>query len=1034
MLNHIIEWVIQRRWLVLALGGVLAVVGLISLSQLPFDAMPDITPVMVQVNTSIPGYAPEDVESQVTMSVERELSGLAGLQEIRSISKFGLSQVTCVFEEGSDVYRARQQVSERLSTVELPAGIEHPRLGPISTGLGEIFHYIVISKTGDPTAAREAQDWVLKPQLQTVPGVVEVNSWGGYEKQYQVLMDPARLAAFRLTVADVVQALGRGHQNVGGGITTRAGEQFVVQGVGALTKREDIEQITIDNRNGTPIHVDDIGEVVIGHALRMAAVTYNGTGEAVLGLGFMLTGENPQRVAKDLDRQLKEAIKTLPKGVEAHVVYERSHLVDQVLDTVQHNLFFGATLVIAVLFLFLGNFRASILVALSIPLSMLFAFSLMLKAGVAGSLMSLGAIDFGLAVDNSVIQVENVMRRLGHNSGERSRLQVIKDAILEVRKPTMFGELIIMLVYLPILTLQGVEGRLFQPMALTVIFVLMGSLLLSFTVIPALCALFLPVKVKEREPKIVDQLRRLYQPVLNWAFRNTRMVLASAAFLVVVAVVVFLRLGSEFVPRLSEGSIVINMIRLAGISLDQSKENGQHVEAILKDKFPDEVAEVWTRTGTPELATDPMGVELSDVFVSLKPRKEWKRADNQQELVALMDDELSDLPGMNLVFTQPIEMRFNELVAGIRTDIGIKIFGDDLTVLKEKSELVEKIVKETKGMADVNTEQISGQPILRIEVDHEALSRYSLSSADVLEAIQTLGGTAVGEVREGQRRFDLVARMDKDFTQTPEAMDGILLPAPRGELVPLSQVAHLMQVEGPSTISREWGKRRVVVQCNVRGCDVGSFINEIRTRIDKEVPLDAGYYVRYGGQFENLERARARLMIVVPLALLLIFGLLYWTYKSARDAILIFSGVPLAAVGGVFALALRQMPFTISAGVGFIALSGIAVLNGLVLVSSIRHLQQEGKSFVDAIHTSGSLRMRPVIMTALVAALGFVPMAFSKGVGAEVQRPLATVVIGGILTSTFLTLVVLPVLYKLAGRPRRLHESDSGTSDEGDTL
>jgi heavy metal efflux system protein len=486
---------------------------------------------------------------------------------------------------------------------------------------------------------------------------------------------------------------------------------------------------------------------------------------------------------------------------------------------------------------------------------------------------------------------------------------------------------------------------------------------------------------------------------------------------VLLAAGMFLRLGSEFVPRLSEGSIVINMIRLAGISLDQSKENGQHVEAILKAKFPDEVAEVWTRTGTPELATDPMGVELSDVFVSLKPRKEWKLTDNQQELVALMDEELSDLPGMNMVFTQPIEMRFNELVAGIRTDIGIKVFGDDLEVLKEKAEQVERIVKETKGAADVNTEQISGQPVLRIEVDHEALSRYSLSSADVLEAVQTLGGTPVGEVREGQRRFDLVARMDKDFTRSPEAMDGILLPAPKGELVPLSQVAHLRQVEGPSTISREWGKRRVVVQCNVRGRDVGSFIDEIRTRINKEVPLDAGYYVRYGGQFENLERARARLMIVVPLALLMIFGLLYWTYKSARDAVLIFSGVPLAAVGGVFALALRDMPFTISAGVGFIALSGIAVLNGLVLVSSIRHLQQEGNSFVDAIHASGSLRMRPVIMTALVAALGFVPMAISNSVGVEVQRPLATVVIGGILTSTLLTLIVLPVLYKLAGRP-----------------
>jgi cobalt-zinc-cadmium resistance protein CzcA len=1023
MLNTIIEWVLEHRWLVLALGGVMAIVGMISLSQLPFDAMPDITPVIVQVNTSIPGYAPEDVESQVTMSIERELSGLAKLEEIRSISKFGLSQVTCAFAEGTDLYRARQQVSERLVTVELPEGVERPRLGPISTGLGEIFHYIVIGRTGDSTAAREAQDWLLKPQLQAVPGVVEVNSWGGFEKQYQVLMDPSRLAAFKLTVADVMQALQRGHRNVGGGITSRAGEQFVVQGVGALTKREDIERITIDTRNGTPIRVQDIGDVVIGHALRNAAVTYDGQGEAVLGLGFMLTGENPARVAKELEQQLQHAKETLPPGVEAHVVYERSRLVDHVLQTVEHNLFYGAALVIAVLFLFLGNVRASILVALSIPLSMLFAFNLMLKAGVAGSLMSLGAIDFGLAVDNSVIQVENVMRRLSDNSAKRNRRQVIRDAILEVRKPTMFGELIIMLVYLPILTLHGVEGKLFQPMALTVIFVLTGSLLLSFTVIPALCAIVLPANVRGREPRIVDRLRQLYQPSLDWAMHHARAVLVGGALLILMAAFVFLRLGSEFVPRLSEGSIVINMIRLAGVSLDQSREGGERVEAILKEKFPDEVEDLWTRTGTPELATDPMGVELSDVFITLKPRDEWKRARNQSELVSLMDEELSDLPGMNLVFTQPIEMRFNELVAGIRADVGIKIFGDDLDVLKEKAEQVEAIVNETRGAADISAEQITGQPVLRIEVDHDALSRYSLSSADVLEAVQTLGGATVGEVREGQRRFDLALRMAPDYSRSPEALDGILLPAPRGELVPLSQVAHLRQTEGPSTISREWGKRRAVVQCNVRGRDVGSFVDEIRDRIKREVALDPGYYVRFGGQFENLERARTKLMIVVPLVLLLIFGLLYWTYNSVSDAILIFSGVPLAAVGGVFALAIRGMPFTISAGVGFIALSGIAVLNGLVLVSSIRQLQQEGNSFVDAIRASGSSRLRPVVMTALVAALGFVPMAFSNSVGAEVQRPLATVVIGGILTSTLLTLIVLPVLYRLAGRPLKTEEN-----------
>jgi cobalt-zinc-cadmium resistance protein CzcA len=1017
MLTKIIEWVIAYRGLVLALAGLLCISGLISLWNLPFDAFPDTTPILVQVNTTVPGYAAEDVEAQVTAMVERELSGLAGLMEIRSISKFGLSQIICVFEDRTDIYQARQQITERLTTVELPEGVDRPKLGPVSTGLGEIFHYIVVAKSEEPTLAREVQDWVIKPQLQTVPGVVEVNSWGGYEKQYQVLVDPERLVALNLTLSEVIEALSRGQQNVGGGVTNRAGERFVVQGVGALTKREDIEQIVIDTRDGTPIHLHDIGEVAIGHELRMAAATYNGQGEAVLGLGFMLTGENSHRVARDLAQQLENAKKTLPPGIDAHAVYDRTQLVDQILDTVKHNLTFGALLVMAVLFAFLGNFWASLIITLAIPLSMLFAFNLMWQMGIVGSLMSLGAIDFGLAVDNAVVQIENVTRRLSHGSDGRSRLQIIRDAIIEVRKPTMFGGFIIMLVYLPILTLQGVEGKLFRPMALTVIFVLGGSMLLSFTVIPALAASFMPKKPKEREPRAVEWLRRIYQPALEWALRFRKTVLVSALILILAAGFMFTRLGSEFIPKLSEGSIVINMIRLAGISLEQSVENGERVEKILKEKFPDEIAEIWTRTGTPEVATDPMGVELSDVFMSLKPRREWKKARNQQDLVARMDEELSDLPGMNVVFTQPIEMRFNEMIAGIRTDLGVKIFGDNLDTLEAKAEQIAEILRSTEGAADVNVEQITGQPVLRIEVDRKALSRYSLSSADVLEAIQSLGGIVVGEVRQGQRRFDMVVKLDTNYSCSPEAIDRLLLPAPKGELVPLSQVTRFNQTEGPSTITREWGKRRTVVQCNVRERDIGSFVKEVQQRIEEEVSFAPGYYVRFGGQFENLERARNRLMIVVPLALLMIFGLLYWAYKSGRDALLIFSGVPLAAVGGVIALAVRGMPFTISAGVGFIALSGIAVLNGLVLVSSIRHLQREGVPFLEAIRTSGSVRMRPVIMTALVAALGFVPMAISQAVGAEVQRPLSTVVIGGIITSTLLTLIVLPVLYRVAGRP-----------------
>ena len=1019
LLNRWIEIVIRRRWLVLVLAAGMALVGFISLTRLPFDAFPDTTPVLVQVNTVLPGYAAEDVESQATAAIERVLTGIKGLEEIRSISKYELSQVTCVFRDGTDLYRARQQVTERLMGAELPDNVDPPTLGPVTTGLGEIFHYVVVDtlRPLEATRAREVQDWLIRPQLQTVPGVAEVNSWGGFEKQFQVLVDPERLAPLHLTIETVLEALRQGQHNVGGGVVNRSDERFVVQGVGQLTTREEIEAIVVETRSGTPILIRDIAEVAIGHQQRSAVMTYGGQGEAVLGLGFMLSGENSHQVARQLARKLQEIKQGLPAGVDAHVVYDRTHVVDQVLQTVEHNLLFGAILVIAVLFLFLGNVRASLIVALAIPLSMLFAFSFMLQLGIAGSLMSLGAIDFGLAVDNAVIQVENVTRRLGGRPDGRSRWVIIRDAVMEVRKPTLFGELIIMLVYLPILTLEGVEGKLFRPMALTVILVLLGSLVLSFTVIPALCAGFLPLSRQEKESKLVTWLGRLYQPVLDWALMHVKPVLVASVMLVLGAAFLLTQRGSEFVPRLSEGSIVINTIRLAGVSLEQSRESGARIEQILLQDFPDEVKDVWTRTGTPELATDPMGVELSDVFVSLTPRKQWKRARSQPELVALMDQELSDLPGMNMVFTQPIEMRFNELISGIRTDLGIKLFGDDFEVLKERAQAIEEIVKSTEGAVDVNLEQISGQPLLRIEIDRTALSRYALRSEDVLDAVQSLGGIVVGEVREGQRRFDLAARMAPGFAASPEAIDRILLTSSTGEQVPLSQVARLNQTEGPSTISREWGKRRIVVQCNVRGRDIGSFVQELRGRIEREVPLDPGYYVQFGGQFENLERARARLAIVAPLALLMIFGLLYWTYKSARDALLIFSGVPLAVVGGVVALTLRDMPFTISAGVGFIALSGIAVLNGLVLVSSIRSLQQEGMSFLDAVRASGSQRMRPVVMTALVAALGFIPMALSHGVGAEVQKPLATVVIGGIATSTLLTLIVLPVLYSVFGRP-----------------
>ncbi len=1014
MIEKLIELVIKRRAVVLCLALVLCIVGAVAFIDLPFDAFPDTTPVMVQVNASAPGWAAEEIERQITFPIERELSGLTGLTEVRSISKFGLSQATLVFSDEIDIYLARQQVAERLVSIELPEGVPTPQLGPVSTGLGEIFQYVVIGKTDDPTDLRTVQDWIIKPQLQSVPGVAEVNSWGGYEKQYQVLIDPNRLAQFDLSLRAVVDAIRNNLRNVAGGQMERGGEQTVVQGVGTVSKREQIEGLVIETRNSVPIRIRDIGDVVVGHEIRRGGVSYQGQGEAVLGLGFLITGQNSHEVAKRLSSQLDQIKASLPPGVEVKPVYVRTDLVDEVLGTVKHNLLFGAVLVVAILFLFLGNVRAGLIVASAIPLSMMFAFDMMSRAGVIGSLMSLGAIDFGLAVDNAVIQVENSVRRLSHDAEGLSRLEIIKQSIMEVRKPTLFGELIIILVYLPILTLQGVEGKLFRPMALTVVFVLVGSLIMSFTVIPAMIATFMTRPMKDRDPLIVRWAQDLYRPAIAWAIKHRTVVLVTSAVALLAGIVVFTKLGSEFVPRLSEGGIVINTIRLAGVSVGQSVDDNSRMERLLLDKFPDEIDHIWSRAGSAELATDPMGLELTDIFLTLRPRSEWKRAKNQDEMVSLLDAELSDLPGMNRVFTQPIEMRVNEMIAGIRADIGIKLFGDDLGVLEKKAEEIASLAKTVAGSADVSVEQLTGQPSFRIEVDRDRLSRLGIPADEILDYIQSIGGIQTGEVFEGQRRFDLVVKMDSPYASVPEDIERIPINV-NGTQLTLDQVTIPILSPGYSTITREWGKRRAVIQCNVRGRDVGSFVEELRTKIASDIKLEPGYFVRFGGQFENLQRAQTRLMIVVPLALLLIFGLLYWTYGSIRDAILIFTGVPLAALGGVLALVLRGMPFSISAGVGFIALSGIAVLNGLVLVSHIKRLRAEGQELQAAVKESGLVRLRPVLMTALVAAFGFIPMAISHGVGAEVQRPLATVVIGGILTSTALTLIVLPVLYSIFG-------------------
>ncbi len=1017
MLKRLVEFTLHQRYLVLALAGVLCIVGLVALVQLPFDAFPDTTPVMVQVNVSAPGWAPEDLERLVTFPIEQALTGLTGLAEVRSITKYGLCQVTAIFEERIHLYLARQQVSERLIAIELPDGVGSPELGPVSTGLGEVFQYIVIGNGADKTEPRTVQDWVIKPQLLATPGVAEINSWGGFEKQYLIMFDPHSLAKYELNLVDVVEHLRENLGNVPGGQIVRGGELTLIRGIGIVENVKEIEDIVIATHESVPIYVRDIADVVIGHETRLGASTYNGQGEAVLGLGFMITGENPAAVTRNLADKLRMVQLSLPESVSVIPVYQRTELVKHVLSTVEHNLFYGAILVVAVLFIFLGNLRAGLIVTSSIPLSMLFAFDLMSRAGITGSLMSLGAIDFGLAVDNAVVQVENVVRRLTHTgSGTTNKLDIIRDAILEVRKPTFFGVLIIIIVYVPILALEGIEGKLFRPMALTVIFVLTGSLLLSFSVIPALIATFLTRSIKEREPKLLIWLRKVFEPVLNWSLKKSKPVLISSLVLVILGTILFTRLGSEFVPRLSEGTITINAVRLAGISLEQTVAYNTQIEKILLEKFPDEVEHDWSRSGSAELSTDPMGLELSDIFVSLQPRDGWKRAGSQQELVSAMNTELSDLPGQNLIFTQPIEMRINEMIAGIRGDIGIKIFGDDLDVLEQKAEEVAGLVGQIQGSADVSVEQLTGQPQLRLKVDRTRLARFGLDARDVLATIESIGGVAVGDVYEGQRRFELVVRMDTSLIAGPEDIMKVLIRSKTGSMVNLGRVTNAILDEGPGTITREWAKRRIVVQCNVRDRDIGSFVEELRARLDSDIKLPSGYFIGLGGQFEHLERARIRLAIVVPIALLLIFGLLYWTYNSARDAILIFSGVPLAALGGVISLALRGMPFSISAGVGFIALSGIAVLNGLVLVSSIKRLRSEGINIVDAIKDSAMTRLRPVLMTALVAALGFVPMAISSGVGAEVQRPLATVVVGGILTSTVLTLIVLPSLYLVFGK------------------
>lgn len=1042
MLQSIIAWSLNHRIIVLLGAVLICVTGYLAANSLNVDAFPDTTPVQVQINTVASALVPEEVERQVTFPVEMSLGGLPGLESLRSVSQFGLSQVIVTFKDGMSIYFARQLINERLNGVELPPGLGRPEMGPVSTGLGEVFHYVVTADDGDLTSAKTLHDWEIKPTMRTTPGTAEINSWGGLKKQYQVRLDPVRLFKHDLKFDQVLEAIKANNLNVGGGSIRQSGDAVLVHGVGRTINIEQISGIVITAIDGVPIRVRDVADVVVSHELRRGVVTANGEGEVVLGLGFMLMGENSYAVTNRLRSKYEEVRATLPEGVHMNVVYDRTNLVNRVIETVKNNLFEGAYLVVILLFLLLGNLRAGLIAAVAIPLSMLVGFCGMWSVGIAASLLSLGAIDFGIVVDSSVVVIENIIRQLAHRGkcSAEERLTIIRDAASEVRIPTVFGQLIIMIVYLPILTLEGVEGKMFRPMAMTVIFILIGSLVLSLTLTPVLASLVLPRTVEEKEVWLVRAAQWLYRPVLTVAMKCRWIVLALALVGLGLTMKTALNLGSEFVPRLSEGDLVIGVMRAPGTSLEESAAMNTNMERLLLENFPDEVSHVWSRVGAPEVATDSGSLEVTDMFVALKPRAEWKKAKTQSALVELMVHEVNDLKGQITWFTQPIELRINEMVSGVRADVALKLFGDDFNTLIPKAQELQSVLDEIQGCSDLTVEQVSGQPILRISLEQDEIARYGISARAVLDLVESISSKVIGEVVEGQLRFPLVARLPDRFRENPEEIGRIMLSAPGGEQLPLSRVANIKRLSGPKMITREWGKRRITVQCNVRGRDIGSFVSEAQQKIQSKVDLPRDQFrIEWGGQFENMQRAQLRLMIVVPLALSLIVGLLYLTYRSLPETFIVFASVPFACVGGIMALAWRQMPLSISAAVGFITLSGVSVLSSMILASAWRAVrtasaklasaETEGHAHSSSEHGSAPADLsvtdisvnclRTILMTALVASIGFVPMATSEGSGAEVQRPLATVVIGGVLSSMLFTMIVLPILFGFLDSLRR---------------
>ena len=1038
MFERLIQFAIEQRIIVLLAVLLMAGVGIASYQKLPIDAVPDITNVQVQINSAAAGFSPLETEQRITFPIETAMAGLPGLQQTRSLSRSGLSQVTVIFKDGTDLFFARQLVNERLQVAreQLPLGIE-TAMGPISTGLGEIFLWTVEAKEGarkddgtpyTPTDLRVIQDWIIKPQLRNVPGVAEINTIGGFAKEYQIAPDLKRLAAYNLTLNDLVTALERNNANVGAGYIERSGEQLLIRAPGQLASIEDIANIVITSSDGTPIRVRNVAQVEIGRELRTGAATENGR-EVVLGTVFMLIGENSRSVSQAVAKKLEAINRSLPEGVVAVTVYDRTNLVEKAISTVKKNLFEGALLVVAVLFLFLGNIRAALITAMVIPLAMLFTFTGMFTNKVSANLMSLGALDFGIIVDGAVVIVENAIRRLAHAQHRHGRLLTRSERLHEVfaaakeaRRALIFGQLIIMVVYLPIFALTGVAGKMFHPMAFTVVIALLGAMILSVTFVPAAIALFVTGKVKEEENLVMRSARRVYAPVLDWVMARRPWVFGLAVLTIVASGVVASRMGSEFTPSLSEGDFAQQALRVPGTSLTQSVQMQQQLEKTLMAQVP-EIERVFARTGTAEIASDPMPPNISDSYVMLKPKDQWPDPRKSREtLIADIQRASAIVPGSAYELSQPIQLRFNELISGVRSDVAVKVFGDDMDVLNKTAGEIAETLQKLGGASEVKVEQTSGLPVLTINIDRDKAARFGLNVGDVQDTLAVaVGGRQAGTLYEGDRRFDMVVRLSDALRTDIDGLSRLLIPVPgnaSGQLgfIALSQVASLDLVLGPNQISRENGKRLVIVSANVRGRDIGSFVEEAEAAILAQVKVPAGYWTTWGGQFEQLKEASERLRIVVPVALLLVFGLLFMMFNNLKDGLLVFTGIPFALTGGIMALWLRDIPLSISAGVGFIALSGVAVLNGLVMIAFIRNLREEGRSLSMAINEGALTRLRPVLMTALVASLGFIPMALATGTGAEVQRPLATVVIGGIISSTLLTLLVLPALYQWAHR------------------